>query len=107
MAATRTGHGQVLADLLADGAWHDYEQVVAAMASAVPPGQAFRHAERRRARHQERTMGTSRPRSIGDETTAVAAGARSISCRLIRARKVEGWLEERSVDGRREIRRTP
>lgn len=105
--AARTPHGKVLADVLADGAWHDYHQVVEAMMPAVPPGVAFRHAERRRAQHQTRTVGTARARTVGDETTAVAAGARSLSTRLIRALRVDGSLEERTVDGRRQIRRTP
>lgn len=104
--AARTPHGKVLCQVLADGAWHDHQQVVEAMMPAVPPGVAFRHAERRRAA-KARTTGTARARTVGDETTAVAAGARSLSTRLIRARRVDGSLEERTVDGRRQIRRAP
>lgn len=104
--AARTPHGKVLADVLADGAWHDHHQVVEAMMPAIPPGQAFRHAERRRAA-KARTAGKARARTVGDETTAVAAGARALSTKLIRARRVDSWLEERTVDGRRQIRRTP
>lgn len=105
MAARLSPHGQVLADSLADGAWHSYHEVIESMAAVVPPGRAFRHAERHRAAHQTRTTGASRPRAVGDESTAVAAGARDVARRLIRARRAEGWLEDRTVDGRRQIRR--
>lgn len=107
MARPLSPHGQVLDETLADGAWHDWDEVVDAMAAVIPPSRAFRHAERLRAANQRRVYGDARPRAIGDDAVAARVGAHDIAVRLIRARRVRGRIEERTDGGRRQVRKTP
>jgi len=60
---------------LADGAWHPLEAVVVAAAAKVPPGVAYREAERDR-RAKAAARGNTRPRSGSDEVAVVTVGAR-------------------------------
>jgi hypothetical protein len=68
----------VALELLADGEWHDREQLLDQMARAVPPGKAFRVGERRRTATRRRPNGPG-PRVRGDDTTSIAAGAREVA----------------------------
>lgn len=90
-----------ITELLADGEWHDREQVLAIGAAAVPPGIAFRRGELDRAR--KRPLGPG-PRVRGDRATSIATGARTIVQRTI-DNQVRQGLIERSA-GHQSYRRT-
>lgn len=82
-------------EVLSDGEWHDFEQVVRDAMRLVPPGKAFRHAERNRLRQHPG------PRTRGDEGVAIHSGQRQIVATSIYAGIKRGVLERRkfgSVD---------
>lgn len=79
--------------LLADGEWHQRDEVLGVMAAAVPPGIAIR---RRRATrdHQRAVKGWrfEKPRTVDEE---VAIGARSLcGSTLTAAVKHRAWVVE-------------
>jgi hypothetical protein len=94
---------KALDDALADGRWHPFDELVEAIAKAVPPGEAYRRAEAERARSATRAGRTAGARSRGDEATAVASGARRIARDLIRRRVDRGTLERKGNRLRRRI----
>lgn len=61
-------------DLLADGAWHDRDEILEAAAAMVPPGKAFRRGE-----HVRRCQLANRdqPRTRGGRDTAISTGRRT------------------------------
>jgi hypothetical protein len=77
--------------LLADGEWHDREELLAAGAAAVPPGVAFRNGERQRL--ARRSVGSPTTRHRGDNATAIAVGARVIADKILWSRARRGSLE--------------
>lgn len=90
--------------LLADGEWHEREEVLGVMAAAVPAGIARR--ARRSGRDRQRLVKGGGmfevPRTIDEE---VAIGARSVSCKSIRGAARSGaWVIQ---DGRVKARSRP
>lgn len=96
--AGRTPHGRRLDQILADGHWHPLGQVLEEVAAAVTPGVAYRAGENHR-----RWKGGPQVRAQGDETTAVAAGARMTARQTVWGRVRRGTVQR---DGRM-IRRAP
>jgi len=110
--------------LLADGRWHDYEQVVAQLSRKVMPGQAARQTERSRAylagkRAQARREDPARAGHGGpladpgrvrylDSDAVVASGARHIVRKLLYRREFEiyphGYVSGKKVRLRKKPR---
>lgn len=65
-------------ELLADGEWHPRELVIVEAMKSVPPGVAFRDAEKERNRAQRRPNGPG-PRVKGTDETSITTGARNIA----------------------------
>lgn len=100
MPTPKTPERRRLDEILADGAWHDREQVIAVLVPLVAPGVAAREAERNR-RHVnghdgQRTKGHGQEREVG---------ARLIAVKRIGTGVRSGTIEVRHQDGRVEIRR--
>lgn len=84
-------------DVLADGEWHDREELIAVGKRAVPPGIAYRRFERQRktaARYRNEPGATRR----GDEFAVVASGAKRVAYDCVRAMVASGVVER---DGNR------
>lgn len=80
-------------ELLSDGEWHEMEPVVREAMLFVPPGPAYRHAEKARVR------GTGpAKRERGSDSDAIAAGQRQIVMQSVYAAVKYGAFE-RKVDG--------
>lgn len=77
-------------EILSDGEWHDLEQVVRDAMRLVPPGKAYRQAERNRKRQHPG------PRTRGDEGTAIHSGQRQLVMSSVHAAVRRGVLERRS-----------
>jgi|SRR5581483_11651518 len=90
MAVTTTAWGARLDELLADGEWHELEEVLAAIMPLVPPGVAYRVGERRRL--MKRSTAPAQ-RHHGDDAASVAAGRRTIAKDAVRARTRHGDVE--------------
>jgi hypothetical protein len=82
---------RAILELLADGRWHDRDQLLEAAAAVVPPGLASRTAERNRAR-----PGRPAERTSGRQDDVIASGARTVARAALH--RLEGRLER---DGRR------
>lgn len=89
-----TAWGRRLHEVLSDREWHEREEVILAVAAAVPPGVAWRHSE---ARRTCQLVGAPAPRVRGDNSTAIDGGARDVAQRLL-ASYVQGGAVERSGD---------
>ncbi len=76
MANRRSPARVAIMAALADGEWHDREQLLEVGARAVPPGRAFRAGEADRQR--QRPLGPG-PRVRGGEATSIAAGRRAVA----------------------------
>lgn len=87
VTAPKTPWGAAIDRVLADGEWHDREEILAAGVLTVPPGVAYRHAERLR------RVYAAGPRKRGDDSTAVAAGARDKVRRVLAAHVQRGTVE--------------
>jgi hypothetical protein len=95
--------------LLADGAWHDYEQVIRQLIKIIPPGRAIREAEklrvaqaRKRARYASSPPPEAAPRrSPPDLDRLRETGARSIVRKMLNGAHFEITPPGR---GRRRIR---
>lgn len=96
MAAT--AWGTKIDELLADGEWHELDELLAASMELVPPGAAYRTGERHRRerRGNDRTVRTTQQGTI-------AAGRRRTVYDAIRSRVRHGTVER---DGHR-VRRLP
>jgi hypothetical protein len=81
-------------ELLADGEWHELDPVVKDALLRVPPGPAFRHAEKQRERQ------SGEPRQRGDMDDAIAAGRRSIAMQSVGAAVRSGKLERKEENGK-------
>lgn len=96
MATPKTLTRRRLDELLADGRWHEREELVEKLIPTVPPGRAHRRAEANRRR---RSRG-DRVRSV-DEITI---GARDLVGRTIWDAMRYGAIEQRERDGVAEYR---
>lgn len=90
-AASITPWGQAIDRVLADGEWHQRNELLDAATPTVPPGIAYRTGERQRS--EEKIWGTPGPRKFGDESTAVAAGARRRARDVLNARLRTGTVQ--------------
>ena len=88
-----TEWGRRLDEILADGEWHDREDVIRLVAEAVPPGRAFRKGEAIRRHLVERQGFTFSSRSRGDDGTSVATGARHIARACPSGRERQGTIQ--------------
>lgn len=92
-----------LLEVLADGRWHTYDELVDAAGPLVPPGRAIRHTEDNRARLSARRNGTARPRrGPWDKGDPLVHGRRRI---VVEAIKKLGLHHPLEVDGPRNARR--
>jgi hypothetical protein len=66
---------RAMLEVLADGGWHTSAELLAAGSNAVPPGFASRVGERSRLNHP----GAPLERRLGDQSTAIASGARAVA----------------------------
>jgi len=66
MSARVSTEGRQLLQLLADGQWHDREQITVKLASMVPPGKALRRYETRE-RNRRVKDGPRKSRTLSDE----------------------------------------
>lgn len=82
--------GRVVDARLADGAWHEVDDVITVAAVAVPPGTAYRAGERLR-RNNRADSPASRVK--GDAGVAIATGARALVAEAIRSRVRYGHAE--------------
>ncbi len=93
--------------ILADGEWHDRDELVAAALDRVPPGAASRRAvkanERRRARYRETHAVTRGPQG-GRALDAARAGARLIVGDAINGAVTRGVYERRRHQGVTQVR---
>ena len=88
MSAHRSPLTLALERLLADGEWHDVDDVVAELAPLVPPGRAYRRGEARRLAKAGAGL-----RVRGDRSTAIASGARHIADDTVRSGIRYGRIE--------------
>lgn len=102
MGTTSTAWGACIDELLADGEWHEREELIVAGVAVVPPGVAYREGEKLRRKDRS---GRAAPegRVLGSRGVSVAAGARSIVRQAIRNRTRKGTAERRGD----RIRRRP
>lgn len=85
-----------LRELLADGEWHLRNDVIDQLSGAVPPGAAWREAERRRLSERQRTGRPKGPRAHHtDRRTAIASGARQVINQTILRQIRDGFIERR------------
>lgn len=96
--AAKSVHGKRLNEVLADGEWHDIEDVIREVAKSVPPGVATRTAERHR---KAKVIDGSRPNN-GYKGNPVLVGARRVARELIWSRKHRGTVEVK--DGKVRLR---
>lgn len=75
-------------DVLADGEWHELEEVLAAGVKIVPPGMAYRKGEWNRLR-----LKGPDTRHVGTRERSVATGARIIARKSIESRLQRGTVE--------------
>jgi len=73
--------------VIADGDWHDREELIAAAMAVIPPAVAYRRAE------VNRTRKTTGLRSRGGRDDAVRAGSRDLARRLIDEAVRRGSIE--------------
>lgn len=97
-------------ELLADGGWHDREDLMAAAMPLVPPGKAERQAkvERDRQDAARRRKGDPIIRANSKPSDPVAVGARIVVGHSLGTAVDQGRLQRRRLpDGRIQIRRNP
>lgn len=100
-AASTTPWGQAIDQVLADGLWHHRDEILDVAARAVPPGVAYRNGERLRS--AVRVWGQPGPRKFGDQSVAVATGARARAREVLRSKVRTGTVQR---DGDRFRRRS-
>lgn len=91
--------------VLSDGEWHDRNQLMVEMGKVIPPGQAMRRAEVVRAQHDatKRPDRKARPRKmLRSDEALIIFGRRNIT--QVCLKNSAGRLEQRTVDGLRQVR---
>lgn len=97
MGRPLTEHVRVMLDALADGKWHEVEEIILLGARAVAPGVAFRRGEQLRLRGREE----SSPRTRGDVSDTVAVGGRFIARQALASHVRMGRCERKETLVRR------
>lgn len=90
---------RAIIDVLADGAWHDREELLAAAAAVVPPGVAARRAE------QDRRERSGAPHRTRGHDQVVAIGARSVARGSLKGLDRSGTVERRRPEHGRVVYR--
>lgn len=88
MPTPRSAQYQAILHVLADGEWHQRDELLTAGAQTVAPGRAFRVGEGNRLRRRDGA------RTRGDSDTSIRTGAREVTRKsLFRALK-SGTVEQ-------------
>lgn len=86
-------------EILADGEWHDREEVVQDAMRLVPPGVAFRRGEYYRVKALRKQYGKEaaqeRARQKGDDRDAILAGKRALVAEALQGSLASGAIEKR------------
>jgi hypothetical protein len=90
-------------EILADGDWHTYDELVAAAGPLVPPGRSIRTAERVRANLSGRRNDTVKPRTLQWAEPVDAGRRRIVIDSVIQLSRRQGRPLE--FDGPRRARR--
>lgn len=94
--------GLAIRRILSDGEWHDRETLVREAMRTVPPGRAFRAAEKGRSRYHD---GVVTPRKRGNDETAIAAGQRMLVTAVLVSQIRVGHYEQRTeANGKQSLR---
>jgi hypothetical protein len=95
VSTRETSWRKKLLALLEDGEWHDYVTVRDQAAGTVPPGQAFRRAERKRIASYRYRAGVSEanPRQRGGRDDTILTGQRSFVSDTFERLKRSGLIE--------------
>jgi len=97
--------GLAIQEILSDGEWHEREVLYRAGMKQVPPGRAFRQAEKNRDRFFQERHGTNAPaRKRGNDETAIAAGQRMLVTGVLTSQVRTGRYEKKEVDGKVYVR---
>lgn len=83
--------GLAVKQMLSDGEWHERESLYRVAMKTVPPGRAFRAAEKARSRYP----GGLKPRKRGNDETAIATGQRMLVTAVLVAQVRIGNYEKR------------
>jgi hypothetical protein len=109
MATRRSPWMTKVYELLADGNWHDLEQLLEAAMPLVPPGVARRQAVHARDKWRE-NHGHTGPRvhpALSRPQDPVRVGARRKVMDSISSAKQRGQIEQRGSGSGRQLRLTP
>lgn len=98
MPAPETPWARRLREILADGEWHNYEDVLTELATLVPPGRAFRVTKNEEEQQQKRGHAVK----TRDHQESIRYGARRLATSVITARRQD--IEVRVLDDVKEIR---
>lgn len=82
--------GERVDEVLADGEWHDIDDVIADAVRRVPPGLAYRKGEARRTHSRGDGRTAPERRQLGTREVAVATGARTLVRKSIESRLRRG-----------------
>lgn len=80
-------------ELLSDGLWHDYKTVVSEVAPIVPPGPAWRYAEKRRLDEYKKRGTEPGDRKFGDKNSTIRSGQKYYVRNSIGKLKVRNIVE--------------
>lgn len=75
--------------------WHDIDEIMSVVGPLVPPGKAFRVAERQRVRSNQTRNGTEHEaeRQRGNDDAAVLYGKRTLIVQTLASMRESGWIE--------------
>lgn len=104
MAPSTSPAGRELLKLLADGEWHPFDDIVAALGAIIAPGPALRKYERREANRQ-RIHGAPRVRPELSDDDKIASGRLVFASEAISSYKKRYVEIAQDPDGNRMLRR--
>lgn len=94
-----------IVDVLQDGEWHPYEEVMEATSFLVPPGMAWRKAEESRLRHYTKTGQPPGERVRGNRSDTIRSGQRYYINHALKALRKSNRIEVEY--GTQEVRKRP
>lgn len=103
MSAPMSEEGKQLLKILADGAWHPYEEVLARLMASVAPGKALRNYERRSGHYHANYAERRGPELSEDEK--ITSGQRSLARRAIRSLSLRFIETRQEPDGTEFVRK--
>jgi len=80
-------------DILQDGEWHNFDEIVSECMPLVPPGVAWRKAEKNRQQHYDRQGRPQQDRHYGDKNTTIQTGQRMLVAIGVRGLARHGRIE--------------